>query len=295
MLKAYLNKDIKIIKVHGADAKEYLNNIVTNNIDRVNTSNSIYSCLLTPQGKFLADFFISNFDNGFYLLVNFKFYKDLIKGLNFYKLRSKVTIEDVTNSYRYFFVPFDNLTAFFNSNNVSLGYTALDDNTYAFNDPRIENFGIHIISKKDAFGDIKLDIIEDDCLEHSFKYGILNMHLIKNLNKFYPLENNLHFLNAIDFKKGCYVGQELTARMKLRNKIPRTVIPFILDTKNNTDLNNLKIFENDNNVGEIIFQKGKYIFGHITLRKLSNKISSNMEFFAADQKLRINEQNWIVF
>ena len=61
MLKAYLNKDIKIIKVSGDDAKDYLNNIITNNIEQTNYINSIYSCLLTPQGKFLADFFITNF------------------------------------------------------------------------------------------------------------------------------------------------------------------------------------------------------------------------------------------
>ena len=295
MLKAYLNKDIKIVKVYGDDAKDYLNNIVTNNVENVNISNSIYSCLLTPQGKFLADFFISYFDSGFYLLVNSKFFEDLIKGLNFYKLRSRVTIKDVTDSYSYFFVPFDNTLTFFNSNDVTLGQTTQDDDAYAFDDPRIEKLGMHIVSCKNSFGKNELDIVEDDCLNYFLEQGILGMHLIRDLSKFYPLENNLHFLNAIDFKKGCYVGQELTARMKLRNKIPRTVIPFILDTKNNTDLNNLEIFENDNNVGEIIFQKGKYIFGRITLRKLSNKISSNMEFFAGDQKLRINEQNWIVF
>ena len=70
MLKAYLNKDIKIIKVSGDDAKDYLNNIITNNIEQTNSENSIYSCLLTPQGKFLADFFITNFKDGYFLLVH---------------------------------------------------------------------------------------------------------------------------------------------------------------------------------------------------------------------------------
>ena len=294
MPKAYLNRDIKIIKIYGNDANEYLNNIVTNNIDHVNTSNSIYSCLLTPQGKFLADFFISQFDNGFYLLVNSKFYEDLIKGLQFYKLRSKVTIEDVTNSYNYFFVPFDSLSAFFNSNNVSLGHTALDDNTYAFNDPRIENLGTHIVSNKNSFGKNELDIVEDNYLDYFLEQGILSMHLIDDLSKFYPLENNLHMLNAIDFKKGCYVGQELTARMKLRNKIPRTIIPFILTYKNEEDLNHSNIFENKNVVGEIIYHKDHYIFGHITFRKLSKDISLEMDFNLENHKLKINNQNWLV-
>ena len=295
MLKAYQNKDIKIIRVYGDDANEYLNNIVTNNTDHVNTSNSIYSCLLTPQGKFLADFFISEFDNGFCLLVNSKFYEDLMKGLNFYKLRSKVSIKDITNSYKYLFVPFDNINAFFNSTNVSLGHTTQDDTAYAFNDPRIDKLGIHIVSDKNSFGKNELDIVEGDCLDFFLENGILGMHLIEDLTKFYPLENNLHFLNAVDFKKGCYVGQELTARMKLRNKIPRTIIPFVLDVKSNANLDNVKIKEKDNVVGEIIFQRDKFLFGHITLRKLSDKISSDMKFFLDEQQLKINQQNWLIF
>ena len=295
MLKAYLNKDIKIVKVYGDDVKDYLNNIVTNNIENVNISNSIYSCLLTPQGKFLADFFISYFDSGFYLLVNSKFFEDLIKGLNFYKLRSRVTIKDITDSYSYFFVPFDNTLTFFNSNAVTLGQTTQDVDAYAFNDPRIEKLGMHIVSCKNSFGKNELDIVEDDCLNYFLEQGILGMHLIRDLSKFYPLENNLHFLNAIDFKKGCYVGQELTARMKLRNKIPRTIIPFILDVKSNVNSNNVEIIENNNVVGEVIFQKDKFIFGHIAFRKLSDKISSNIKFFLDGQQLRINQQNWLSF
>ena len=120
------------------------------------------------------------------------------------------------------------------------------------------------------------------------------MHLIEDLSKFYPLENNLHFLNAVDFKKGCYVGQELTARMKLRNKIPRTILPFILTLKNKEDLNHSNIFENDNVVGEIIYQKDQYIFGHITFRKLSKDISLDMNFNLENHNLEINKQDWLV-
>ena len=102
-------------------------------------------------------------------------------------------------------------------------------------------------------------------------------------------------LNAVDFKKGCYVGQELTTRMKLRNKIPRTILPFILDLK--TDESHIKneILENDTVVGEIIFQKNEYLFGHITFRKLSKDMSLNMQFNLKDQKLKINQQDWLNF
>ena len=263
MIKAHLNNDMSIIKISGDDAREYLNNIITNNIEQVNETKSIYSCLLTPQGKFIADFYVANFDNNIILVTNKKFKDGLINGLNFYKLRSKVNIEDISNLYQYYFLPFIEETIF-NIEDHSLGKTILFDKSFAFIDPRVTMLGMHVVSSDKTLGTNKLEISEDDCLSHFLKHGILSMHLIEDLSKFYPLENNLHFLNAIDFKKGCYVGQELTARMKLRNKIPRTILPFILTLKNKEDLNHSNIFENDNVVGEIIYQKDQYIFGHIT-------------------------------
>jgi folate-binding protein YgfZ len=292
MIKAHLNNDMSIIKISGDDAREYLNNIITNNIEQVNETKSIYSCLLTPQGKFIADFYVANFDNNIILVTNKKFKDGLINGLNFYKLRSKVNIEDISNLYQYYFLPFIEETIF-NIEDHSLGKTILFDKSFAFIDPRVTMLGMHVVSSDKTLGTNKLEISEDDCLSHFLKHGILSMHLIEDLSKFYPLENNLHFLNAVDFKKGCYVGQELTARMKLRNKIPRTILPFILTLKNKEDLNHSNIFESDNVVGEIIYQKDQYIFGHITFRKLSKDISLDMNFNLENHNLEINKQDWL--
>ena len=292
MIKAHLNNDMSIIKISGDDAREYLNNIITNNIEQVNETKSIYSCLLTPQGKFIADFYVANFDNNIILVTNKKFKDELINGLNFYKLRSKVNVEDISNLYQYYFLPFIEETIF-NIEDHSLGKTILFDKSFAFIDPRVTKLGMHVVSSDKTLGTNKLEISEDDCLSHFLKHGILSMHLIEDLSKFYPLENNLHFLNAVDFKKGCYVGQELTARMKLRNKIPRTILPFILTLKNKEDLNHSNIFENDNVVGEIIYQKDQYIFGHITFRKLSKDISLDMNFNLENHNLEINKQDWL--
>ena len=292
MIKAHLNNDMSIIKISGDDAREYLNNIITNNIEQVNETKSIYSCLLTPQGKFIADFYVANFDNNIILVTNKKFKDGLINGLNFYKLRSKVNVEDISNLYQYYFLPFIEETIF-NIEDHSLGKTILFDKSFAFIDPRVTMLGMHVVSSDKTLGTNKLEISEDDCLSHFLKHGILSMHLIEDLSKFYPLENNLHFLNAVDFKKGCYVGQELTARMKLRNKIPRTILPFILTLKNKEDLNHSNIFESDNVVGEIIYQKDQYIFGHITFRKLSKDISLDMNFNLENHNLEINKQDWL--
>ena len=62
-----------------------------------------------------------------------------------------------------------------------------------------------------------------------FKHGIIPSSILSNMKKVYPLEANIHLLNGIDFKKGCYVGQEVTARMKLKNKIPKIIFSLISD------------------------------------------------------------------
>ena len=293
MIKAHLNNDMSIIKISGDDTREYLNNIITNNIEQVNETKSIYSCLLTPQGKFIADFYVASFDNNIILVTNKKFKDELIKGLNFYKLRSKVNIEDISNLYKYYFLPFIEESVF-SLEDHSLGKTILYDKSFAFIDPRVTKLGMHVVSSDKALGNNTLEISEEDCLNHFLKHGILNMHLIDDLTKFYPLENNLHLLNAVDFKKGCYVGQELTARMKLRNKIPRTILPFILTLETAENLNHNNIFENDNIVGEIIYQKDQYIFGHVTFRKLSKELSIDMSFNLENHHLELNKQDWLV-
>lgn len=292
MIMAFINNDISIIKVTGDDTIEYLNNIITNDITQVNATKSIYSCLLTPHGKFIADFFISHFNDSIFLITNKKFKENLIKGLNFYKLRSKVIIEDISKFYKYYFLPSIE-ESIFDSSEHSLGKTNCYEKSFTFIDPRLVKLGTHIISSNKNINNTSLEIFEGDCLVHFLKNGILNMHLIQDLTKVYPLENNLHLLNAVDFKKGCYIGQELTARMKLRNKIPRIIIPFIFDLHEKNDLNHADIFENDNLVGEIIYHKDQYLFGQITFRKLSKNINLNMQFFLKDHKLTINKQAWL--
>ena len=293
MLTTCLNKDFNILKISGDDSRDYLNKIITNDIEQVNSNNSIYSCLLSPQGKFIADFFISEFNEDFILLIHSRFKDDLIKTLNLYKLRAKFDIEDISAAYEYHFIETKNSSDIFNLNDDLSGKTISYDHSFAFIDPRLKTLGVHVISSNGAVGVTKLDNLQKGYTENFLKHGILNTHLIQDLSKFYPLENNLHLLNGIDFKKGCYVGQEITARMKLRNKIPRTILPFIIDFKDDIQHLQSAIIENSNTVGEIIYQQGLYLFGNISLRKLSSEKISDMTFSLPNNELKINKQSWM--
>ena len=92
-------EDRGLISITGDDVKEYLQNIITNDIEKVDQNNSIFSALLSPQGKYLHEFFIISSNNGYFLDCSNELKKDLIGCLSKYKLRSKVEIEDFSSDY----------------------------------------------------------------------------------------------------------------------------------------------------------------------------------------------------
>ena len=91
----------RFFQISGKDSKSYLQNLITNDIEKCNDGTIIYSCLLTPQGKFLADFFIFNINNNYILETNDKFYNNLLGRLKIYKLRSDIEIKEINDLYSY--------------------------------------------------------------------------------------------------------------------------------------------------------------------------------------------------
>ena len=97
--KVYILEDRGILFIQGKDSKEFLQNIITNDINKVSNKNSVFSALLTPQGKYLNEFFIIQNNKGYLLDCSENSTKELIKDLSKYKLRSKVEIEDFSSEF----------------------------------------------------------------------------------------------------------------------------------------------------------------------------------------------------
>ena len=95
----YILEDRGILFVNGLDAKEFLQNLVTNDINKVDNSNSCFASLLTPQGKFLFDFLIIQHKNGYFIDCEKKQIEELFRQLNLYKLRSKIEITNLSNEF----------------------------------------------------------------------------------------------------------------------------------------------------------------------------------------------------
>ena len=252
-----------VVLVSGEDAKDFLQNIITNDVNKVSNKNSIFSALLTPQGKYLNEFFIIHNNKGYLLDCSENSARDLIKDLSKYKLRSKVEIKDFSTEFVIGVIndsKFKELQGDLKSNGNTITYR----DTPIFLDPRNRKLGARIISNLEklylTIKKLSLKIIDNkEYYSLAHKLGVPEKGLINLKDQLFGLEANFETLQAIDFKKGCFVGQENTARMKLKNKLRRRLLPISSSKKLNIGD---EITFNDIKIGKILIDQ-PYPFGLI--------------------------------
>ena len=231
--KIILLEDRGLISITGEDSKNFLQNIITNDVEKVSTSNSIFSALFTPQGKYLFEFFLLLTKEGFLLDCDNKFTNEIITYLSKYKLRSKIEIKDISTNHVIGLISLEKFTEIQNNENKNTDTIVYRDSP-VFIDPRNKKLGARILSTLEKLHltikklDLKIIKAENYFLDaHALGIPIKGVENLKE--QLFGLEANFEELKAIDFKKGCYVGQENTARMKLKNKLRRRLLPIKFD------------------------------------------------------------------
>ena len=294
--------DRGFVKINGDEAKSFLQNIVTNDIEKITDSLTLFSSIFTPQGKYLYEFFILKFEDGYLLECEKKVTSEIIKIFNFYKLRAKVNLIDVSKKYTNIIISlekFKEITKTQHMEDTTLsceeGSTLSCENERIYVDPRSKNLGAKIITKIENIENIikKLDLKKIDkknYYEKSFTLGIPQLNLIKLKDKIFGIENNLDELNGIDFKKGCYIGQENTSRIKLRNKLRRRILP-IEKVSGQISANDIIKYK-DSEVGKIMIDK-PYSFALIKVVDPDLKEFTNMELMCGNSKVKILKPEWI--
>ena len=241
-------KEAKFLFIKGKDNKDFLQGIITNDINKCNKK-VIYSCLLSPQGKFLSDFFIIPFNDSFLIEINQKFFNDFIAKLKLYKLRSNINIDE-TNDFASVVIINNS-----SSNSTEEGQIIFNKEYIEYVDPRNKNLGNRVVIKPELIDNLIKS--KNYSLSNTNEYQkIMIQNLIPNslndliVNKSLLLENNFDQINALDWDKGCYVGQEITARMKYRALLKKSIRTVEIISGSITPGN--KIFYNNNTIGEII-------------------------------------------
>ena len=282
-----LSEDRGLILISGEDAKNFLQNIITNDIEKVSLSASIFSALFTPQGKYLFEFFLIQSKNGYLLDCDSKFTNEIINYLLKYKLRSKIEITDISKDYVIGLINLEKFVDIQKSENKTED-TIEFKGSPLFLDPRNKNLGARIVSSLEklhlTIKKLNLKIIKPDTyFAKAYSLGVPIKGIEHLKDQLFGLEANFEELNAIDFKKGCFIGQENTARMKLKEKLRRRLLPIYSSEKLNVGE---EIFYNKVKVGKILIDQ-PYPFGLIKVVDPNIKEFENTELLANSKKCKI--------
>ena len=261
----FILKDRGVLSISGQDSKDFLQNLVTNDINKVTDTQSCFSSLLTPQGKYLFDFMVVKKKDGYFIDCELNQINGLINRLNVYKLNSKIEIENLSHKFQVVVISNEKFLSINNSKNQEGATIAYRDDPF-FIDPRNKELGARgIVSLEKLYLSIKkLELkLEDpkNYYELSYNLGIAQINTKNLQEKVFGLECNFEELNGIDFKKGCYVGQENTARMKLKNKLRKKL--FAVKSKEKLKVGS-DINYNSVKIGQIVIDE-PYPFGLIKI------------------------------
>ena len=239
-------KNRKVLKVSGENSIEFLNNILTSDITKLKPKELLPSALLSPQGRILFDMLVSSiivdnslYDKSIYIEYDKDQQDELIKKLNMYNLRREVSIEKTS---------YEVLVTTKNENST---YTLIDKR---FFNEDLRRVYVKNLSKNNDVNDNE-NINWYDLLR--YKNCILEGSKEIETNVSLPLETNLDLLGGISFEKGCFIGQEVNARIKWKGLVKRKYVPVTYKSKKLSylkliELNEKKIFLNSKEIGEIV-------------------------------------------
>ena len=203
MVYASILDNRAVIALAGAEARDFLQGLITNDMEACRDGRAIYAALLTPQGKILFDFFVvANGEDRWLLDCAASRAGDLVKRLNLYRLRAKVEIAGRPDLA---------VAAVWKDG----GMTAATADGVMFPDPRLPDMGLRGIGTKTALGEATRNMTPGDYDAHRLELGVPDSDDLPP-DHIFALDAGFEELNGVSFKKGCYVGQEVTARMKHR-------------------------------------------------------------------------------
>jgi hypothetical protein len=222
-MQAALLPDRGVVKVDGADARRFLNGLLTTDIEALTPQAPRFAALLTPQGKILFDGIVAAVPaaDGTALFIDCPraLAANLVERLIFYKLRAKATVEDLS---------------------PTLGVLAAWDGTgttdcgLVYRDPRLPALGLRVMLPPhlaaEAAGDLGATLVAPAAYEaHRIALGVPRGGLDFAYGDAFPHEADMDQLNGVDFAKGCYVGQEVVSRIEHRARARSRVVPVAYD------------------------------------------------------------------
>jgi folate-binding protein YgfZ len=286
-----------ILAIDGPDRAAFLQGLVSNDVTQAGPSRAIYAAFLTPQGKYLHDFFIVELGGKLLIDCEAGRLADLQRRLKMYKLRSKITLEDVSAQYA--------VTAAFGPGalealNLSAepGAAVELGGGVVFADPRLPALGVRAIlprgteaSVLEAAGFTAAEVADYDRLR--LEAGVPDGSRDLIVEKAILLENNLDELNAISWQKGCYMGQELTARTRYRGLVRKRLFPVIVEGA--LPEPGTLVMLGDKEAGEMRSGSGDRALALLRLEEVAKAEAEGIPLLAGEAKLTPVKPEWVNF
>ena len=222
-MKAAFLPDRGVVKVSGEDARAFLDGLITTNVELVTPGIGRFGALLTPQGKIIVDFLVTEVPDahggGFVFDVPLALAQAFATKLGFYKLRKKVTVENLSSQLGVM---------------AAWGGTPATTPDLAFEDPRDPKLGWRVFIPDDLVDQtaaaLGADVTDSEAYEaHRIASGAPRGGVDFIYGDAFPHETNMDRLHGVDFDKGCYVGQEVVSRMQHRGTARTRTIRVRLD------------------------------------------------------------------
>jgi folate-binding protein YgfZ len=272
-------EDRGAIRVAGEDAPHFLHNLVTSSVEQLPPGKAAYAALLTPQGKIISDFFALRSEDGYLLDVPLARLEELKKRLTLYKLRAKVTVaaEDLA------------VAAVWGGD-----APALPGN---FPDPRLPALGARaFLAKADAASALKaagLDIRSaDEFHAHRIALGVPEGGRDFAFDDAFPHEADMDQLGGIDFRKGCYIGQEVVSRTQHRSTARTRVVPVVLS---GAAAPGTEIIAGEKTVGTLGSVSGTRGLATVRIDRIDDALEANQPLRAGGAIVTIEKPDWARF
>ena len=278
-MKAAFLPDRGIVKVSGADARNFLGGLVTTDVERIEPGTGRFGALLTPQGKIVVDFLIteapSGHGGGFLLDCPRALAQALTDKLRFYKLRAKVTVENLSDSLAVI---------------AAWDGEAAAQPEFAFVDPRQPSLGLRIPAPEQLAPEIAArigaDLVDASAYEaHRIACGVPRGGLDFIYGDAFPHETNMDRLHGVDFDKGCYVGQEVVSRMQHRGTARTRIVRIALDGPSPEA--GATILAGDKTVGTMGSTAGERGLALVRIDRVADALEAGLALTAGGLSLRL--------
>jgi folate-binding protein YgfZ len=286
-MQAALLPERGVVKVAGEDARRFLNGLASNDIGKVAPGQARFAALLTPQGKIIVDFIVAEAPpedgGGFFLDCPRALAATLVEKLNFYKLRAKVTVEDLSQV---------------------LGVMAVWDGTgdseygLCYGDPRLPALGLRIMLPPQLATEAAADLGASLTAAEGYDAHRIALGIPRGGNDFsygdtFPHEADMDQLAGVDFDKGCYVGQEVVSRVEHRSNARSRVVPIAYDEY--SPIPGLPVMAGDKQVGMLgSTAKGRGL-ALLRLDRVADALRSGTPLTCGGIALRVVKPAWATF